>query len=285
MDQITCISRARQLISKLNITTIPVDVAAIAAAQSFEIKESDLLADDEAGNTFIKNGRKIITVNKNDDPFRRRFTILHEIAHHVLGLPSKHGEKLVSSELERVGTRPPEEVLCDVFAAECLVPSHLIQPLTDQFPFTAATVQDLSNRFEASKQCVASRFARSSRDLLAYVFAENGTARIAITSNALRESGIWIGLSQLPKNSAAATAIKKGSFLETADIDASDWSSSDSAERFACYEEAMHMKKWEQTISLLTFEEITPRSSSINNRSEDDGLLAELTGHLPWPKR
>lgn len=285
MDQITCISRARQLISKLNITTIPVDVAAIAAALSFEIKESDLLANDEAGSTFIKNGRKIITVNKNDDPFRRRFTILHEIAHHVLGLPSKHGEKLASSELERVGTRPPEEVLCDVFAAECLVPSHLIQPLTDELPFTAATIQNLSDRFEASKQCVASRFARSSRDFLAYVFAENGIARIAITSNSLRESGIWIGLSQIPENSAAATAIKKGSFLETADTDASEWSSSDSAERFACYEEAMYMKKWEQTISLLTFEEFIPRFSSVNNRSEDDGLLAELTGHLPWPKR
>lgn len=285
MDEITAVARARQLLSQLGVSSFPVDVASIAAAQGFEVRESDKLERGEAGNTFVKNGGRIIVLNKSDHAYRRRFTALHEIAHHVLNLSSAHGTKLASNELERYRGRPKEEVLCDVFAAECLVPWQLIQPLTEDLDFTAETVRDLSDRFEASKPCVASRFAQTSRGLLAYVIAEDGVIRNVIVSKALREKGLWIGGVQLPDASAAATAISKNSATETADLDGSDWSDSDCASRFACYEEAIHLGEWGQTLSLLTFEEVAGASGGTSRPSDEDGLLAELTGYPPWPKK
>lgn len=285
MDEITAVSRARQLLTQLQVSSFPVDVAAIAAAQGFEVREGDKLGNGEAGNTFVKNGRKIILLNKGDHPYRRRFTILHEVAHHVLDLPSVHGAKLGSSELERFKGRPKEEVLCDVFAAECLVPWQLIQPLTDNLDFNVEAIRDLSDRFEASKPCVASRFAQTSRGLLAYVIAEEGVVRNVIPSKALREKGVWINGVQLPHVSAAASAIRNGVATETADLDGSDWSSSDCASRFACYEEAIHLDEWGQTLSLLTFEEVAGSPSGPNSASDEDELLPELTGYLPWPKK
>ena len=89
----------------------------------------------------------------------------------------------------------------------------------------------------------------------------------------------------VPANSAAALAIMNGTNFEIADLDGSDWSSSDAALNFGCYEEVLHMTSWDQTLSLLTFDElrISPESKAVD--TEDDGLLSELTGQLEWRKR
>lgn len=287
MDENTAISRARQLLARYQVKHFPVDVLGIAQGEGFDVRESSKLSDDEAGQTFVKAGQRYIVVNKNNHPFRRRFTILHEVAHHALELPSVHGSTVPSDELERFRSRPPEEVLCDVFAAECLVPWQLIQPMTEESDFSIGAIQALSDRFEASKLCVASRFARASALHLAYVVAEEGTIKYAVPSNALREARVFLrkGVT-LPGRSAAAQAIRLGSDLAVADMEASEWSHSDAADRFSVHEEAIYHAAWEQSLSLLTFEEDVqaPRAES-DRAEEDDGLLLPLTGHLSWDKK
>ena len=287
MDENTAISRARQLLARHQVKSYPVDALSIAQAQGYEVRESYKLADDEAGQTFVKAGQRFIVVNKNDHPFRRRFTILHEVAHHVLELPSAHGSHLPSDELERFRSRPPEEVLCDVFAAECLIPWNLIQPLTGEFDFTALTIMTLSQQFEASRLCVASRFACGSTVPLAYVVAEGGVIKYSVSSKALKDHRIFLrnGVA-LPSKSAAAQAIHVGKELAITDMEAADWSHSDAADRFSVHEEAIHLAAWEQTLSLLTFEEdMSAPPASSDQPEENDGLLSELTGHLSWNKR
>jgi Zn-dependent peptidase ImmA (M78 family) len=287
MDENTAISRARQLLARYHVKYFPVDVLGIAQGEGFDVRESGKLSDDEAGQTFIKAGQRYIVVNKNNHPFRRRFTILHEMAHHALGLPSVHGETVPSDELERFRSRPPEEVLCDVFAAECLVPWQLIQPMTEEFDFSIGTIQTLSERFEASKLCVASRFARASALHLAYVVAEEGSIKYAVPSSALREARVFLrkGVA-LPERSAAAQAIQLGNDQAVADMEASEWSHSDAADRFSVHEEAIYHATWEQSLSLLTFEEDVQAPRAISDRAaEDDELLPELTGYLSWDKK
>ncbi|MNZ69354.1 hypothetical protein D3C78_876500 [compost metagenome] len=288
MDENTAISRARQLLRDAGIHQAPVDVEALALSQGFHVSRQDL-PEDEAGSTFERRGKKHIWVNQNDGLNRQRFTILHEIAHHVLQLPSKHGEKVPSDELERFKGRPDEEVLCDVFAAECLVPWQIVQPLAAQNDFTLENLAALSAQFQASRSCVASRFAQASKDYLAFVVAEDGVVQYSITSKALKESRIWItrGI-KVPRNSAAAEAIRAdSSALFTAELDGLDWSSSDEARRFACYEEAVYYAPAGQTQSILIFEEVEPRSASTGyrqSRSDDDDLLEELSGYPGWSK-
>lgn len=286
MDENTAISRARQLLRRHQVKDYPVDVMGLARAEGYDVRESSKLADDEAGQTFVKSGQRYIIVNKNHHLFRRRFTILHEMAHHVLELPSVHGEVLPSNELERFGSRPHEEVLCDVFAAECLIPWQLIQPLTEEFDFTADAILTLSRRFEASKLAVASRFALASTMPLAYLVAEEGRVRYCVTSSALRNARVFLRAGvELPGRSAAAQAIRSGLEVTTAELEASAWSHSDAADRFSVHEEAIHYAAWGQTLSLLTFEEDAPIPRTLSTQSDDgDELLSELTGHLSWDK-
>ncbi|MBT2374398.1 ImmA/IrrE family metallo-endopeptidase [Pseudomonas fluorescens] len=288
MDENVAISRARKLLKDAGVTTAPVDVEALALSLGFHISRQEL-ADGEAGNTFNRRGKKHICVNQKDSPLRQRFTILHEIAHDVLQLPSKHGEKVPSDELECFTGRPPEEVLCDVFAAECLVPWQLIQPLAVEREFTLDHLAELAIEFQASRSCIASRFAQASKDHLAFVIAEDGVVQYSIVSKALRESRIWITKEiQLPRNSAAAKALKSGlGGLFTAELEGLDWSSSDDARRFACYEEATYYAPAKQTQSILIFEELDPRQASSGyrtSRDDDDGLLDELDGYPGWSK-
>ena len=287
MDDVIAISKARGLLRDLRIDQYPVDVNAIAAQLGFQIKSSDQLGPNEAGHVVKLPDRHIIVVNSNHLPYRQRFTIMHEVAHEALQLPSNHGNKISSNQLESYTSRPREEVLCDVFAAECLVPWHLILPLTEEMPYEISTINKLSDDFQASRTCVASRFAQASRELNIFVLAENGVIRNVVPSRAAREQRFWINIGiKLPTGSAADSALRTGQSEATADSDGSIWSASDSASRFACYEEAIVLEKWGQTLSMLTLETIydTGRNSHLESSDEDE-LLPELTGELPWPKR
>lgn len=283
MDELVAIGRARKLVE--GIASPPVDVEALLEAHGMVFKESDRLESGEAGNTVTIGATTYIVVNKNDDPFRRRFTALHELAHNVLQLPSKHVNGVPSDELERFTGRPPEEKICDVFAAECLVPAHLIGPLITNAQFSVNLLVELTKRFQASRQCIASSYVRNSKELVAYAYAEDGKIQHVIPSAALRAAGIFIQGGMLPSSSAASKAIRSGAEFESEDLDASNWSSSDAANRFACYEEALFVPTWKQTHSLLTFEAVSPSNDIAGTADDNNGLLAELTGHLPWPKR
>lgn len=283
MEELVAIGRARKLVE--SITSPPVDVEALLAAHGMVFKESDRLEPGEAGNTVVKGGTTYIIVNKDDDPFRRRFTALHELAHNVLQLPSKHANGVQSDELERFSGRPPEEKICDVFAAECLVPAHLISPLIANAQFSVDLLVELTKRFQASRQCIASSYVRNSKELVAYAYAEDGKIQHVIPSAALRAAGIFVQGGMLPSSSAASKSIESRTEFESEDLDASDWSSSDAASRFACYEEALFVPIWKQTHSLLTFETVSSSNGTAGTVDDNNGLLAELTGHLPWPKR
>lgn len=288
MDENIAVARARKLLKDAGVTTVPVDVEVLASFLGFQVSRTEL-AKGEAGCTVKRREKISIWVNQDDSPLRQRFTILHEIAHHVLELESKHGEKVPSDELERFTGRPPEEVLCDIFAAECLVPWGVIQPLAEEKDFTLEYLAELAEQFQASRSCVASRFAQASGAHLAFVVAEEGVVKYSVTSKALKEARVWIsrGIS-LPKGSAAAKAFKSGfSGLYEADTEGLDWSNSDDASRFACYEQATFHAPTKQTQSILIFEELEQRPASRGYRSvqdDRDGLLEEIDGYPGWSK-
>lgn len=287
MDEITAISKARRLISDLGIQGHPIDAFGIAESLGFEVQLSNKLDPGEAGKLIPLGNRKIILLNQNDHPYRQRFTVLHEVAHDVLALSSSHGEKLAGSELERFKGRPREEIFCDLFAAECLVPWKRIKPFADSMEYTAATIDELAEQFEASRHCVASRFAQASCEHLAFVPVEDGIVRHAVMSKRLREKQIWIDTGiHVPHNSAAAKALSSGGEHAVAELDGTDWSSSDAAGGFGVREEVLHSARHGQILALLTFEEGVIDVTSDGLADEDgDVLLSELTGYPSWSKK
>jgi hypothetical protein len=234
------------------------------------------------------NGKRFICVNANDRVERQRFTICHEVAHIFLGLPSAHvGLPAWSYK------RPIEEVFCDLFAAELLLPSSLFQPIAESSAVRISTLDDLAARFLASFTATGSRFAQMAVAPCAFVLSENGKIRHASRSKILRDGRAWIApKTSIPKGSVTER-VRAGTQCGPEEIDAEFWFHN--WERGgAVMEEARHLEQWDQTLTLLWFEdeELPPlkpargTGAEAATRDEDEELgLKELDGQLRWPSK
>lgn len=283
MDEFGAVLKARELVRKVNPTVIPVPIESyIAEVQAVLRRETDLSAD-EPGWSFGSNGKYYICLNANDREERQRFTACHEIAHKVLGLPSDHQGMPWWSYAKR----PAAEIFCDVFAAELLLPYQLFKPEAEKAEIGLRAVETLASRFCASNMATGSRFAAVVSTPCAFVLSEQGKVRYASRSKALREANAWIKPRvTIPEGSLSARIRKGESCGATEEVDADIWLS-DWERGGVLREEAKHLDKWDQTLTLLWFEdEEVPRPKPQERyKEEDEPLLEELDGNLRWPSK
>ncbi|MEO6921589.1 MAG: ImmA/IrrE family metallo-endopeptidase [Collimonas sp.] len=110
--------RARAFIANLDTSNVGTDLSVYIIAVNAKLRKEEL-GKSESGFTITKpNGQHVITTNSSVLQYRQRFTICHEIAHIVLGLDSAHD--VVPSW--SYAKRDINEIWCDVFAAELLMP-------------------------------------------------------------------------------------------------------------------------------------------------------------------
>jgi Zn-dependent peptidase ImmA (M78 family) len=127
---------------------LPVPLEQIARREGIKI-ELALLDDDLSGMSFIKNGIAVIVLNLNHHPNRRRFTLAHEIGHHVMHVPyltnNVHVDKIVLNrdDISSQGV-DVKEVQANAFAAELLMPEselrryHTVDLNDDEFLYSLA---------------------------------------------------------------------------------------------------------------------------------------------------
>lgn len=288
MDEFTAILKARKFIKDAGITEVPVDLARYAALVKARIETRYDLGDDESGQTFPLGGQNIILVNGTHREERQRFTVLHEIGHIVLDLPSQHdGNKLTASGLVSYSRRPPEEVFCDMFAAECLLPYDFFKKDIDDLDVSFDAIREIAGRYKASIPSTGSRLAAHSAEPCAFVLMEDGAVRYASRSKTLRDMGGWIDLGvDVPPKSVAARVFKNPSSADVYDeLPAHTWFSKTPKNYEIVCEEAMSLHEWGQCLSLLWFDDSLRRSATGKNDVDDDDepLLKELDGTLPWP--
>jgi hypothetical protein len=217
---------------------------------------------------------------------RQRFTILHEIAHIVLGLPSIHDSILKSAVLMSYARRPPEEVCCDAFAAACLLPYDLFKKDVDQHLIGFGSVEQLAEAYRASLTCTGSRFALVNEAPCAFVLAESGIVRYVSSSKLMRERQCWIEIGmRLPQGSAAQKIRADDTVDGPIEVDPGLWI--DNPRRGGTYllEEARLLSEWDQVLSLVWFEEDSGNSDDGFDDVDDEGGLEELDGILPWPSK
>lgn len=289
MDELPTILKARQFIRKAGIMSVPVDIECLATAANAKIKVAYDLHNDESGQTFPLKGKHVIVVNGNHLEERQRFTVLHEIAHIILELPSQHhGEKLTTGVLMRYGRRPQEEMLCDVFAAECLLPYDLFSKDVSDIDISMDAVLTLAETYKASVTSTGSRFALNANGPCAFVLIESGYIRYVSRSKFLRELNGWIDFNiPVPQGSVAQRLIRGSSETKEHDeIHADIWFSNGIRNFDLVVEEALLLKEWDQCLSLLWFDESLKLIRGQGGTYEDDEpLLRELDGVLPWPSR
>jgi len=289
MDEFTVILKARKFVKDAGIISVPVDIEKYAAAANARIKVSNDLGDEESGQTFPLGGRHIITVNGNHREERQRFTVLHEIAHIVLDLPSQHhGQNLTTSDLVSYRRRPTEEILCDVFAAECLLPYDQFKKDVEDMDVSLDEVKELASRYKASVTSTGSRFAVNSNVPCAFVLMEQGQVRYVSMSKFLRELKGWIEFGiPVPKGSVA-DRISNGSSpnQDYDEIPTDIWFTNGVRGFDLLAEESMSLREWDQCLSLIWLDDsLKPVRNDRDEHEEEEPLLRELDGTLPWPSK
>lgn len=283
MDEFRAILMARELARRVNSTVIPAAVEAYAEEFGAVIRPQWDLERTEPGWSFESDGKHYICINANDAPERQRFTICHEIAHIALQLPSEHTRTPWSGSYSN---KSPDEIVCDVFAAELLLPFHLFKPLVDKCQIGFAAVGKLAEDFAASVTATGSRFATVISVPCAFVLFEQGKVRYTSRSTSLRDANAWITpRSNVPDGSMTARVRGGETCAEPDQIDSDVWFES-WRRGGTLLEEARHLSRWDQTLTLLWFEdEEIPvyRNSTATCDEEDDQGLPELDGILPWP--
>ena len=289
MNEFPTILRARQFLRNVGNRAVPVDIESLATAANAKVKIAYDLADNESGQTTRIRGKNVIIVNGNHSEDRQRFTVLHEIGHIVLELPSQHHDETLSTEmLLRYRRRPEEEVLCDVFAAECLLPYDSFAARAADSDISFDAVKSLATEYKASLTTTGSRFALNANEPCAFVLSEEGRTRYVTRSKHLKELKGWIDFNvPVPHGSVAYGLIQHGSKTQHYDEVPSDvWFDGGIRSRPSVAEEAIWVREWNQCLSLIWFDETAkPVSERWDEAEDSEPLLTELDGTLPWPSK
>jgi hypothetical protein len=183
--------------------------------------------------------------------------------------------------------RSPNEILCDVFAAELLLPYKLFKPLVDKSDISLAAVDRLAKDVVASTMATGSRFATLVGAPCAFVLSEQGKVRYASRSTALREANAWVQPRLPMPQGSVSERLRAGGTCDgpeekDADVWFSNWEHGG-----VLLEDARHLAQRDQTLALIWFEdeEVPAPPQDRYRREEEESGLAELDGVLPWPGR
>jgi len=285
MNELTVIMRAREYIESCDIT-IPVNINQYLKHSNADLKVRTDLDDSEAQGSFRSGNRHIIYVNGAHSEERQRFTILHELAHIELKLQSQHGQTLSSNYLYRYSKRPKEEILCDVFAAECLLPYKYFKYDVNKKDIGLDAVYEIAEKYKASLICTASRFAVCRNEPCIFVLAEKNVIRYVSSSTSAREYGIWINIGiDVPKGSVLQGLLLSDVDERFDEVPTYIWTDADLKKNFILLEEAKIIRAWQQGVALIWTEDAVNNGVSHTITDEDDQLLPELDGILPWPSK
>jgi Zn-dependent peptidase ImmA (M78 family) len=127
--------RAQILIRNLGIDDWPVDVEDIADKLNADVAQAELPDETSGVLEKVHDGRSMIIVNKAHAPFRKRFTIAHEIGHLLF---SDRSGLYVDKEIFFRNGRSQDavdesEIAANTFAAELLMPTPFIKRALNTF--------------------------------------------------------------------------------------------------------------------------------------------------------
>jgi Zn-dependent peptidase ImmA (M78 family) len=288
--ELTAISRAWEFQVAAEITERPVSIEKYVRAVGAELRVRDNLRDDEAGQNIQIGERRIIVVNGRHAIERQRFTVLHEIAHIKLELPSTHVHASTVDQMFGYSKRPREEILCDIFASECLLPRRFFQADVRDRPCSFATVQELAELYQASLAATGSRFATYSESPCCWVLADDRYVRYAACSPSLRNLGFFLKVGvEIPRESvlgrlrAGSSGVRPGIPQV---VPGHTWvhNDCDAIDEFS--EAAVVSGTLRQGVSLLCAEISAGRGGNTPTDADtEDELLPELDGQLHFPGR
>jgi Zn-dependent peptidase ImmA (M78 family) len=286
VDDLTVQTKARQFMAGLDLSRIDTDLSVYIEKVRARLKKEEL-EEGESGYTLTKrDGTSIIVVNERELRERQRFSACHEVGHIVLELSSNHREIPSWSYAKR----DENEIWCDMFAAELLMPYDKFKADVDKEQPSFELIERLRLKYVTSFSATASRMAAVSDYPCAFVTMNSTVIRHASRSVALRKLTAWIApRTPIPPGSLAHQLISdevrsEGLELVSQDVWFQDW-----PQGYELTELAKHYPDYDETFSLLWFENDDGPDEPVNTFSAkpaaDDGLLKELDGVLGFPEK
>jgi Zn-dependent peptidase ImmA (M78 family) len=166
----TARAQADFLTKQFQCDTPPIDVERIASELGLAIVRANL-GDDVSGMLVTNKGRSFVCVHERHHIVRQRFTIAHEIGHHVLGHQFESGDHVhidhgnfISQRGPRASTGlDPKEIEANQFAAALLMPVALVRKAAIEVAAKSALldfhVERLADRFCVSQQAMTIRLS------------------------------------------------------------------------------------------------------------------------------
>jgi Zn-dependent peptidase ImmA (M78 family) len=146
---------ARLLLKRHGITIPPVDLEYLVKCEGLEFQEVDYFGDDVDALIISFDNRIVAAVNKNHHVHRRRFSLAHELCHHL-----HHNDRSVLEERMTIDSfdggsfstsKDVFESEADIFAGELLVPLHFLKVAVKN----SSTTAEIARIFQVSEQVVS----------------------------------------------------------------------------------------------------------------------------------
>jgi Zn-dependent peptidase ImmA (M78 family) len=151
---------AQQTLKAHGLNSIPVDPVVLANSIGIIVNHATFSDENISGVVAKRGDEALILVNRNDKPFRKRFTIAHEVGHYLLHFAENDGE-LVDHELDLYRDTENDspdwvkEVEANQFAAALLMPAEKVK---DKWKL-CKSVEEMARIFNVSEEAMGYRLA------------------------------------------------------------------------------------------------------------------------------
>lgn len=136
---------AAQTLNNLGYKTLPVPIEDVANRLGLRVVEFDF---PNSMSGVLKKERKVIGVNKNHHPVRRRFTIAHELGHFLLGHDIGKDDDVIDDDFDKP---IPKEREANIFASCILMPATWVKT---EVQGKKIDLKELARKFEVSEQAI-----------------------------------------------------------------------------------------------------------------------------------
>lgn len=156
--------RAADVLRRHGLESIPIDPVVLANRLGMAVHNAKFSDDSLVGMIAKRGDKTTLLVNSDDSPFRKRFTIAHELGHHFLHLLEDgefvDGEASLFRGLgEDQREAPPDrrrEIQANLFAAALLMPEPAVRREWEQLK----SVDAMARRFNVSESAMGIRIGQ-----------------------------------------------------------------------------------------------------------------------------
>ena len=147
---------------------VPIQLGPLAGTRGIDTIRTIPLSSD--GFLAREGSRLVIYINERLPSARQRFTCAHEIGHTYFSSPRPSGSATISCQTGFANRPKQEEYLCDVFAAELLMPTKAVEDMLHKEGVSIKTAQRMALGFHVSLSAAVWRMCEMAGDEVGFIW-------------------------------------------------------------------------------------------------------------------